>query len=384
MRKCNAEVVGWTFLVQGLRVHLTSRRLQVQPPVQEETTSCRATKPRATGPGPAHHDSSPGARALQGDDLRGEPLTATERACLLWLEKRPRTATKTRRSHGRGHRMRSRSKPGLLLSTQCIRASVNNSGPEAKFPSPPKGGGRERGEMLFEEKEAATLVQIHPAGRGGLSETVRVRPAALPGTSPSRASARAGRGHAPPPPGSQKKERGPPLGPPVMTGGKEGQPRPALSYASRSVPIQTLWTPKLWPWASRFTSSGKLVTDFRSHSTPVYKSESHNFTMTYGYGPKITPPSKYYLLASDLRLLSLRKFKRKRKPVTPLTACVPRASPRHKRSTQGPEAATLSGPHSRPLDEPALQTGLRFLTLLCGLQTQSQLRNFQQILLQII
>ena len=71
-------------------------------------------------------------------------------------------------------------------------------GPEATFPSTLSGAGQERAEMLSEEKEATTLVQTQPAGRGGLSKTVRVRPATLPGTSPSRASARPGRGHMPP------------------------------------------------------------------------------------------------------------------------------------------------------------------------------------------
>ena len=54
-------------------------------------------------------------------------------------------------------------------------------------------------------------------------------------------------------------------------------------------------------------------------------------------------------------------------------------SHRDKRSTQGPEAVTFSGPHSCPPDKPTLETRLLFLTLLCGLQTQSQLRNLQQI-----
>lgn len=102
------------------------------------------------------------------------------------------------------------------------------SGPEAKFPSTLNGGGRERAEMLSEEKEAAMLVQTQPAERGGLSKTVRVCPATLPGTSPSRASARPGRGHVPP--RVTEGRTGPPLSPPDLTGGNEGQPCPAPQF----------------------------------------------------------------------------------------------------------------------------------------------------------
>lgn len=103
VRKCNAEVVGWTFLVQGLRVHLTSRRLQVQPPVQEEITSCRATKPRATGPGacpPRLKSGSPRSarrrplRRATHRDRTGLPPAAGEEATHSHEDPaRPRTRT---------------------------------------------------------------------------------------------------------------------------------------------------------------------------------------------------------------------------------------------------------------------------------------------------
>ena len=45
---------------------------------------------------------------------------------------------------------------------------------------------------------------------------------------------------------------------------------------------------------------------------PVYKSESHYFTMTYRHGPKITLPSKYYLLASDLLFVISEDIRKKK------------------------------------------------------------------------
>lgn len=84
-------------------------------------------------------------------------------------------------------------------------------------------------------------------------------------TSPSRHWQRADAPCAPPRV-TEEAERGPPR-PTCRTGGKGATTGPALSYASRPVPIHT--DTKILVWASRFASSGKLVTDFRSHSTPI-------------------------------------------------------------------------------------------------------------------
>lgn len=88
--------------------------------------------------------------------------------------------------------------------------------------------------MLFEEKEVTcqfkyTLREVVPGDSEG-------PPAALPGTSPSRADQQERTWPRPP---RVTEERTGATGPPVMTGGKEGATTPCLSYDSLS-PIQTL------------------------------------------------------------------------------------------------------------------------------------------------
>ena len=189
-----------------------------------DTTSCRATKPASRRPEPTHHqDSSPGREPA----LRKEKPPRRS-GHLLQLEKGLHAAVKARRGHERASKTNPVTKPGLPLSARRIRTSVYKSGPEATFPSTLIGAGQERAEMLSEEKEAATSSNTTCEERWSLQDSEGPPSDSSwhkPMTSISKTRTWP---HASP--GSQKKEQGPPLSLPVLTGGNEVQPRPAPQF----------------------------------------------------------------------------------------------------------------------------------------------------------
>ena len=122
-----------------------------------------------------------------------------------------------------------------------------------------------------------------------------------------------------------------------MTGGNEGQPRPAPQFRIQLRPDTGALGTKTLALGFMLYEQSLIL---EATLAQVCKSQSHYFTMTYGYDPKLRHPASITCLQVIYVLLSPRKFRKKRKLVTPLIECVLRANYRDKCLTQGPEAVT--------------------------------------------